>query len=290
MEREYQIALRSQDAIGNLPSATKPAAATVNPLKNEKASLQSIMLNEPAAQGNQPPKNPPSLLRQVDRMNSNSDIGGMDILPKSANSGFPKLTRNLPLNNDKKSYSSGNIDNVFKRKISPGLLPQEVSPATKGSNLSRQIDGVRLPTVVSVGNLPQNTVKSLPGMYRRANSAKNSPEVMNNKISSSVSKLSDGSRSIIRSPPSLFPNTPITIGKGAQQQVTPNSPQQCSSSPPRHSTPHGKPITSNQQLFYSRELSAVKSETSLSHFTDSNSFERRRVDLKSPSSVNESSK
>lgn len=292
VEREYQIAMKSRDVIGNLPSAVESPA-----MRNEKASIKSIASGEVAlgatVQGNdsprnvieaeQVPKNPP-LLKRLDNKNSIGDIG-VDTLPsKLANSGFPKITRNL-LTSDKRSYSSGLVESANKRRTSAGLLPQEVTPATKSSSLSRQIDGVRLPSVVSLGNSPHDPttkMKSLPGMYSRVNSAKNITEALNNKHSPSVSRLPDGSKSVIRNPPSLFGSSPVVIGKGAQQPLLSS---QYGSSPPQHSTPHGKPITSNQHQLH-RELSAVKSETLLTHhYNDSNNFEQRKQDTKSPMST-----
>lgn len=291
MQREYQIAIKSQNVIGNLPPAVEPAAATtVRSLRNEKSSLKSITLDD-SSEGEQVPTNPPPLLRRLDRITSSGDV-----LPKSANSGFPKLTRNLLLTSDKKSYSSGVIESANKQRSSPGLLPQEVTTAARSSSLSRQTDGVRLPPVVSVGNTSHAShdlmtrVKSLPGMYARGtnnvSSAKNIPEIVNTKPPPSVSRLPDGSKSMIRTPPSMFGSSPVVIGRAPQPQVVSNSPQY-GTSPTQHSTTHGKPITLNRHL--QRELSAVKSDTSLSYFDDANSFEQRKLEAKSPGSVYDSS-
>ena len=290
MEREYQIALKAQNTAG------KPAGAMGSPLRSEKTSLKSILSDEgpqgAAIQPNLPldnhnvPNNAPPL-RRLDKITSSGDIGIDGVPSKSANSGFPKRTRNLLLTNDKRSFSSGLVENAGKQKIPSGLLPQEVTSAAKNSSLSRQIDGVRLPPVISTGSISHDLktkVNSLPGAYTRVTSAKNITEVMNTKGPSSVSRLPDA---VMRNPPSMFGSSPVVIGKGPQP-VMPNSPPPHSSSPPLHSTPHGKPVTSNQHQLH-RELSAVKSETSLSHFTDANIFEPRRLDAKSPSSVYESS-
>ena len=301
MEREYQIAMKSQKVIGNLPPAVEPAAAT--PLRHEPTSLQFVMLDD-AAQGvrgnnlldnaskdDQAARNPPPLLRRLDKITSAGDIG-MDFLPKSANSGFPKVTRNrnLLLSNDKRSQSSGVIESVNKRKTSPGLFPQEITMATKGSSLPRQSDGIRLPPVVSVGTTSHDAttkVKTLPGMHASGgtgiNSAKSIPEMLNTRPPSSVSKRTDGSKSLIRTPPSMFGSSPVIVGKRPQQQTVANTPQ-FASSPPQHSIPHGKPITTNQHQLQ-REVVAVKSETSLSHFNDVSSSEQRKAEAKSPSSV-----
>ena len=298
VEREFQNAMKSKNAIGNLPPAA--AAATVSPLRSEKTSLKSmsdeapqevtIQLNNLPDNTTDVPNNPPPLLRRLDKIISSGDIGA-DIIPsKSANFGFPKPMRNLLLTNDKRSYSSGFVENANKRKVPPRLLPKEVTTAAKSSSLSRQIDGVRLPPVVSPGNTSHDVktkVNSLPGMYTRGTSAKNITEMLS-KSPSSVSRLPDGAKSLIRNPPSMFGSTPVVVSKGGQQQVVVNSPPQYSSSPPVHSTPHGKPITSNPHQLH-RELSAVKSETSLSQFNDANIFEQRKFEAKSPSSVNESS-
>lgn len=296
------MAIKSQNVLGNLPPAVESTPATVNPLRNEKTSLKSIIQDDVTqgrtvqknnssdsiTGGDQVPKNPPPLLR---RLNSSIE----DILPsKSTNSGFPKLTRNLLLTNDKRSYSSGFVESTNKRKTSPGLLPQEVTTATKTSSLSRQIDGVRLPPVVSLGNMSQDPmakVNSLPGMYARGtapNSTKNISEIFNNKTPLVVSRPPNGPMSVIRSPPIMFGSSPVVVGKGPQQHFVFNS-QQYSSSPPQHNNPHGKLITSNHHQLH-RELSAVKSETTLSHYNDTNSLEQQKVETKSPSSAYESSK
>ena len=276
------------------------AAAAVRPLRSEKASLMSItsgeLPQEAAIQINnlpdnrtdvdKVPNNPPPLLRRLDKINSSGDIG-VDIIPsKSANSGFPRPMRNLLLTHDKRSYSSGFVENTNKQRVPPGLLPQEVTTPVKGTSPSRQIDGVRFPPVVSADNIshdPNTKVNSLPGMYTRRNSAKNIPEILS-RPPSSVSRLPDGAKSVIRNPPSMFGSSPVVVNKGAQHVVA-NSPPQYSSSPPLHNFPHGKPITSNTHQLH-RELSAVKSDTSLSQF---NNAEQRKFEAKSPGSINESS-
>ena len=297
MQREFQIAMKSHNTTGNLPPAMEPAA-TVSPLRNERTSLKCIALDEETTvQGNgvprnasdsdQVPRNPPPLLRRLDKMITSGDIGA-DVLPKSANSGFTRLVRNVLLNNDKRSYSSGVIDSSHKQKTSSGLLPQEVTPGAKSSSLSRQIDGVRLPPVVSVSNISHDhttKVKSLPGMYARVNSAKNISEVVNTKPPPSVGS---GSKPLMRTPIRMFSGSPIAVGKGVQHHT--NSPQYGSSSPQaQHNIPQGKPITSKPHWIH-RELSAVKSDTSLSQFTDANKFEQRKIEAKSPTSMNNSSK
>ena len=298
MQREFQIAMKSPNTIGNLPPVVEPPA-TVSPLGNEKSSLKCIALDEVptvhsnsvpdnASESDQVPKNPPPLLRRLDKMITSGDIGA-DVLPKSANSGLPRLTRNLLLNNEKRSYSSGVIESSHKQKTSSGLLPQEITPGTKSSSLSRQIDGVRLPPVVSVGNVSHDhtsKVKSLPGMYARVNSAKNISEVVNTKPPPSVGS---GSKPMIRTPMRMFSSSPVAIGKAAQHQVVSNS-SQYSSSPPQaqQNIPQGKPITSKPQWLH-RELSPVKSDSSLSQSIDANKFEKQKVEAKSPTSVNDSS-
>ena len=300
VEREFQNAIKSKNAIGNLPPAVEPAAAAaaVSPLRSEKTSLKSItsdeLPQEAAIQINnlpdnridvdKVPNNPPPLLRRLDKITSCGDIG-VDILPsKSANSGFPKPMRNLLLTHNKRSYSSGLVENANKRKIPAGLLPQEVTTPMKTTDPSRPIDGVRFPPVVSAGNIshdPKTKMSSLPGRYTRGTSAKNIPEI-SSRPPSSVSRLPDGAKSVIRNPPSMFCSSPV-VTKGGQQIVA-NSPPQYSSSPPLHNIPHGKPITSNIHQLH-RELSAVKSETSLSQFNDANISEQRKA--KSPGSINE---
>ena len=283
MEREYQIALKAQNTAGK-PNATSFGS----PLRSEKTSVKSIIsdevpqgaaiqLNSSPMDNNNIPNNAPPL-RRLDRITSSSDIGVDGVPLKSANSGFPKRTRNLLLTNDKRSFSSGLVENASKQKIPLGLLPQEVTSAAKSSNLSKQIDGVRLPPVISTGNMSRDIktkMNSLPGTCSRVTSAKNITEIMNTKGPSSVSRLPDA---VMRSPPSMFGSSPVVIGKG-QQLVMPNSRPPHSSSPPLHSTPHGKPVTSNQHQLH-RELS---------HFTDANNFEPRKLEAKSPSSAYESS-
>ena len=304
------MAIKSQNVLGNLPPAVESTLATVSPLRNEKTSLKSIVQDDVIqgrtiqknnsldniTEGEQTPKNPPPLFRRLDKINSSADIG-VDVLPsKSANSGFPKLTRNLLLTNDKRSYSSGFVESANKRKTPSGLLPQEVTTAAKSCSLSRQIDGVRLPPVVSHGNVshdPKANVKSLPGMYTRStatNSTKNISEIFSSKTPPVVNRPPDGPMSVIRNPPTMFGSSPIVSGgKGTPQRFVVNS-QQYSSSPPQHSSPHGKPITSNHYQQH-RELTAVKSETLLPHYCyDGNGVEQQKVDPKSPSSAYESSK
>lgn len=278
------------------------AAAAVSPLRSEKTSLKSItsdeLPQEAAIQINnlsdnrtdvdKVPNNPPPLLRRLDKIISSGDIGA-DILPsKSANSGFPKPMRNLLLTHDKRSYSSGLVESVNKRKVPLGLLPQEVTTPMKSTDMSKQIDGVRFPPVVSPGNISHDLktkVSSLPGMYTRGTSAKSIPEILS-RPPSSVSRLPDGAKSVIRNPPSMFGSSPVVVSKGGQQIVA-NSPPQYSSSPPLHNTPHGKPITSNTHQLH-RELSAVKSETSLSQFNDPTNFEQRKFEAKTPNESSES--
>jgi len=289
VEREFCLA---QNVLSNLPPAVDSTSSPSNrPLRNEKISLKSINQDDvpPAAiqrinstdhikEGN---KGPP-VHRHLERVSSAVDFGADSAHSKSANSGFPKLNRNLLLSNEKRSYSSGLVENAPKKKISPAQ--DTISPAVKTMSLSRQMDGVRLPPVVSIPTLePKSKFRSMPGGVTRVGSSKSISETTNNMpmpVAAMIPPI-DGPKSVIRNPPSMFGSSPVVAGR-VPPLPTPAA-AQLSASPPQNVA--GKPITSSKQ----RDVSAVKSDASMSPISHEGLL-TTKTEPKSPCNVHESSK
>ena len=151
-------------------------------------------------------------------------------------------------------------------------------------SLSRQMDRVRLPPVVSVpvpSLDPKSKVRSMPGGVTHVGSTKNFSETTNNlpmPVAATISTM-DGPKSVMRSPPSMFGSSPVMAGRVPPLPAT--TATQLSTSPPRNVA--GKLITFNKQ----RDVSAIKSDVSPPSHEGLNTT---KTEPKSPSSVYESSK
>ena len=294
VEREFRLA---QNVLSNLPPAVDSTSSSRGrPLRNEKISLMSITQDDvPSAaiqrinssdqikEGDHIIKGPP-VHKHLERVSSAVDFGADAAPSKSANSGFPRLNRNLLLSNEKRSYSSGLVENSPKKKISPSQ--DAVSPAVKTLSLSRQMDGVRLPPVVSIPLPtmdPKSKVRSMPGGVTRVGSSKSVSEITNNMPMPVAAMMPpmDGSKSVIRSPPSMFGSSPVIAGR-VPPLPAPTA-TQLGTSPSQNVA--GKPITSSKQ----RDVSTVKSDASMSPISHEG-LNTPKTEPKSPSSVYESSK
>ena len=109
VEREFRLA---QNVFSNLPTVDSTLSPSNHALRNEKISLMSITQDDvpPAAiqrvssfdhikEGDQIVEGPP-VHKHLERVSSAGDFGADAAPSKSANSGFPKLNRNLLQSND----------------------------------------------------------------------------------------------------------------------------------------------------------------------------------------------
>jgi len=244
------------------------------------AAIQRINSSDQIKEGDHIIKGPP-VHKHLERVSSACDFGTDAAPSKSASSGFPRLNRNLLLSNEKRSYSSGLVENSPKKKISP--TQDAVSPGIKTMSLSRQMDGVRLPPVVSIPVPtmdPKPKVRSMPGGVTRVGSSKSGSEITNNMLAAMKPPM-DGSKSVMRSPPSMFGSSPVIAGRVPPLPVP--TATQLSTSPPQSVA--GKPITYSKQ----RDVSTVKSDASMSPISHEG-LNTPKTEPKSPSSVYESSK
>ena len=297
VEREFQLA---KNVLSNLPPAVDSTLSPRNrPLRSEKISLISMSQDDatPVAmkrmnssdlikEGDQSAMGPP-VHKQLERVGSANNFGADAAPSKSADSGFPKLNRNLLLSNEKRSYSSGLVENSAKKKTSP--TQDVVSPAIKTMSLSRQVDGVRLPPVVSVpvpSLDPKSKVRSMPGGITRMSSNKNFSDITNNMPVPVAAMLppKDGPKSVIRNPPSMFGSSPVMAGRVPPLPATTAS--QLSTSPSQNIV--GKPITSSKQ----KDVSSIRADMQLVSVlpTSHEGLSTPKTEPKSPSSAYESSK